>query len=380
MLQHPRIHTLLKSVVSLVILAGFGFLYLAELQAEMVLKPSAEPDQCSCQNCGEEKYPPEVVDVLKAIVESHKEIVTNKDGKYSKDEDLAKRINSLNIISLVASKKEYLSAYKQREELFKQLQARLEDPDEKSEIKEQIAAQLPLILTHPLHKTEDKNTTVEVMVTVEGELTGELKGKLKGKLEGEVKSELKGELNGNRKDGLKGKLEIPQVGSGKIEGTVTPPAVVNQEDYQDLVDLMDKYLNASPISFEKSWQVTSGLRSGLLALPEDKSTDLTSHQKCGYCNLTCALNKVALNCQLDIQVRFNAMNALVEKGDQFRVEIDKEHPEKPRGFDSNNDPKRFYIIIQRLNELLTHENAGCLPASVREKANYDLIRFMGYKL
>lgn len=381
MLQHFRIYMLLKSVVSLVVLAGFGFLYLAEVMAQPAPKPPVELDWFSCQNC-EDTDIPAIGDMLQAIIKKRLDIVKNN------KEDLSARINSLKIISLAARKAEYKDAYEQRVKVVQELNNILNACCEKPELKNQIAKHLPLILTYPLQEKEDKSTTVEVKITVEGKLTGELKGKLKGELKDELKSKLTGELNGKLQDGLKGKLKIAEIGDGDIGGSAIPSIVAKQDDYQGLIDLMNQYLNASPISFDKSWQVTSGLRSGLLGLPIARAS-IEPHHRCGYCDMTSALNKIALNCQLDIQVRFNAMNALVEKGDKF-LDPPKPKENKPNytflkevtvaGQKKALDPKLFTIIVFRLNELLTHEAAENLPESVRDKANYELMKYLAIEL
>ncbi|QDT92337.1 hypothetical protein [Gimesia algae] len=378
MLQHPPpIHRLLKSVVCLVFLAGFGFLNLAEVMAQPAPKPPAVLDLCTCTKC-ENTDIPAIGNMLQAIVTKRLGIVINK------DEDLSERINSLKIISLVATKKEYKSAYGQRTEIVQELKNILNACCEEPELKNEIVKQLPLILTYPLQEKQDKSTTVDVTVTVERELNGELKGKLKGELKDELKSKLTGELNGKLNNGLKGKLKIPEIGDGEIEGSAAPSIVAHQDDYQDLIDLMNQYLNASPISFDKSWQVTSALRSGLLGLPIAR-VGIEPHHRCGYCDMTSALNKIALNSRLDTQVRFNAMNALVEKGDRFRGLKKEGKPEEGKVFAKSDDLRYFCFIIVRLNEILLDKNtkkkdAKKLPVCIRDKANYDLIRFLKYDL
>lgn len=317
MLRQPRFKPLLRSTVNVLILAGFCVLHQTELLAQKKSLPAPVLEGCSCQNCQAVVIPPAVADVLQTIVCKHFDIVVNLGGKYTAEQ----RLNALNVIAIAASKKEYQDK-KQWQNIISRLQIMLYVSEEDHALQREIVRQLPRFMHY----------------------------------------------------------EVTSATPPAASSSGAACAGSNQNKYEKLVIVLKDYLGRPPVCYEKSWQVTSALKSGLLELTTTKAPALSPDQKCGYCILTCALNKIVLNDRVDTQVRFNAMNALVKKGDQFlKLKVEGE-PDKGVEYDNTKDSQLFYFIIQRLNELLTDKKAECLPDSIRDKANYDMMRFLGYDL
>jgi len=337
MLRRPRFNPLLKSAINGLLLAGICFLNQTELLAQKAPLPAPVLEGCSCQRCKKVVIPPAVADVLKTIVCKHFDIVVNSGGKYSTEQ----RLNALNVISVAASKKEYQDK-KQWQNIISRLEIMLYVSEEDHALQCEIVKQLPLFMHYKI-----------------------------------ISSAEAGASNGGA-----AAVAVPAESTTAISisdtSTVPVSTASQQNDYEKLVYTLKDYLGRPPVCYEKSWRVTSSLRSGLLELP---IKGINEDQNCGYCILTCALKKIALNDQIDTQVRFNAMNALVEKGDKYLKPVDEADSKMGKKFDADNsNSELFYFIVQRLNELLTHENAGNLPASIKDKANHDMVRFLAIEL
>ncbi|QDU51433.1 hypothetical protein [Gimesia panareensis] len=115
--------------------------------------------------------------------------------------------------------------------------------------------------------------------------------------------------------------------------------------------------------YNSSWLVTekiiavlknSGFELDLDA--GERNNELMIPRRQIYWAATNGLAKITLNNSLDLQVRYNAMDAMIKKGESFFKEKKPEDKDKIDEFQDKADLISFYIIVERLNQIVSEDN------------------------
>ena len=170
----------------------------------------------------------------------------------------------------------------------------------------------------------------------------------------------------------------------KIQIIKSLPSILTHYDnvrpsvYETMVSSLTNPPKRPSFSYDRDWAVTKALGSTLDSLsiehksPETATGTESTHKRLAYRKLTQELKEIALNGSVDLQIRYNAVNALVKKGDEF-LDLTKD----PDEFKAKADQTSFYIIIQRLNEIVTEND---LPPLLMRQSSRALNRFLTAKV
>lgn len=154
----------------------------------------------------------------------------------------------------------------------------------------------------------------------------------------------------------------------------------DNEAYGNMVDALIAYSSEIPSEYQKSWLVTQTLSEVLKALPIELEDGVTNNanptvERRTIKQASRGLKKIALDPKQDLQVRYNAVMGIVEKGDDFLVLPTP--PATDYKFKPKADVTSFYILADQLNALVTRDD---LPPLLLRQSSIALERFLGIKL
>lgn len=150
--------------------------------------------------------------------------------------------------------------------------------------------------------------------------------------------------------------------------------------YETMVSALMAYSSELPSHYQKSWIVTETLSSVLKALSielkdGEKNDANPNRKRRTFKQASNGLKEMALDPEQDLQVRYNAVNHLITKGDEFLVTPTL--PAKDYKFKPKADVTSYYIIVDRLNEIATADD---LPPLLLRQSLAALERYLNVKL
>jgi len=154
----------------------------------------------------------------------------------------------------------------------------------------------------------------------------------------------------------------------------------DNEAYEKMVDALIAYSSEIPNEYQKSWLVTQTLSEVLMALPIVLEDGVTNNGNPTVKRRTIkqasrGLKEIAVDSKQDLQVRYNAVNGIITKGNGFLD--DPAGDGKPHTFKSNADVTSYYILVDSLNEIATSDN---LPPLLLRQCSAALEKYLNVKL